>query len=415
MTSTLLVRACPVCGGHTGEPLRRERFVLIDGHPLGDGYEVVCCDRCGMVYAETSVPQAAYDRFYAELSKYADTQTGTGGGESVEDRARLREMASDLARFVETDGRIVDVGCANGGLLRELVGAGYADVVGVDPSPVCVRHARAVAGARAYEGSLFALPPEVTDADLVILSHVLEHVQDVPGAIAAVRGRLSPRGRLYVEVPDAIRYAQCLTAPFQDFNTEHINHFSLACLTTLLERNGFTAVASGTRDLEAAPGVPYPAAWVVAAQRMPNAVAAPETPVRRDPALRDAILRYIAASEALLARIDGRLAELVAVGDPILVWGVGETTKKLLATSSLGRANIAAFVDSNALYHGKRLHGVPILPPAALHDFPFPVLVGSLVNATSIARAIEHLQLSNAVVTLAGSPSPLHPSPYARP
>lgn len=405
-----LARTCPVCGGRIGELLRRERFVLMDGHPLGDGYDVVCCVHCGMVYADTDVPQAEYDRFYAELSKYADAHTGTGGGESEDDLARLRAMATDLARLVDRSGRVVDVGCANGGLLRELAAAGFTDVAGVDPSRACVAQARTVAGAQAYVGTLFALPPEVDGVDLIVLSHVLEHVQDVAGAVAAVRDRLAPGGHLYVEVPDAMRYAQCLTAPFQDFNTEHINHFSLPCLTTLLERGGFRVAACGTRDLQAAPNVPYPAAWVLAERRPEREGAPGDEPVRPDRALREAIRTYIAASGALLARIDRRLAGLVASGEPIVVWGVGETTKKLLAASSLGDANIAAFADSNALYHGRRLRGAPIVPPTALRTLPYPILVGSLVNAAAIERAIRRLALPNPVVTLADPRPPQPPA-----
>ena len=37
---------------------------------------------------------------------------------------------------------------------------------------------------------------------------------------------LKTDGLLYVEVPDAVAYTEYLYAPFQDFNTEHINHFS---------------------------------------------------------------------------------------------------------------------------------------------------------------------------------------------
>jgi len=31
---------------------------------------------------------------------------------------------------------------------------------------------------------------------------------------------------VYIEVPDAARYIDFLYSPFQDFNTEHINHLS---------------------------------------------------------------------------------------------------------------------------------------------------------------------------------------------
>ena len=36
---------------------------------------------------------------------------------------------------------------------------------------------------------------------------------------------LKTNGVLYIEVPDATAYVEFLYSPFQDFNTEHINHF----------------------------------------------------------------------------------------------------------------------------------------------------------------------------------------------
>ena len=67
-------RPCPLCR-HTGvEVLHTQHFVLPDRHPLEAGYDVVCCGRCGFVYADTDVPQAAYDAYYAELSKYEDRE-----------------------------------------------------------------------------------------------------------------------------------------------------------------------------------------------------------------------------------------------------------------------------------------------------------------------------------------------------
>ena len=57
-------------------------------------------------------------------------------------------------------------------------------------------------------------------------------------AIANLRALLQEGGLLYVEVPDARRYAEQVNAPSQDFNCEHINHFSLQCLHNAFARHG---------------------------------------------------------------------------------------------------------------------------------------------------------------------------------
>src|SRR5207244_9349160 len=107
---------------------------------------------------------------------------------------------------------------------------------GVDPSPRCAATAEAQAGATGLVGSLFALPEGAGEADAVVLSHVLEHVQELRRGVAEARRLLRPGGLLYAEVPDATRYAECLAAPFQDFNTDHVNHFGPASLAGPLAR-----------------------------------------------------------------------------------------------------------------------------------------------------------------------------------
>ena len=101
------------------------RFALPDAHPLTDKYDVVCCERCGFVYADTRSTQADYDSYYADLSKYSDTVTATGAGAQGFDRARLEDTAKTLAAHVrDRNALIVDVGCANGGLLSALAELG---------------------------------------------------------------------------------------------------------------------------------------------------------------------------------------------------------------------------------------------------------------------------------------------------
>jgi uncharacterized Zn finger protein len=74
------IRKCPICQEENGEILHTQKFVLPEGHPLSNGYDILCCDRCGFVYADTTVSQKDYDIFYAKLSKYEDKKTATGGG-----------------------------------------------------------------------------------------------------------------------------------------------------------------------------------------------------------------------------------------------------------------------------------------------------------------------------------------------
>jgi SAM-dependent methyltransferase len=394
------MRPCPLCLGTRAETLHLQPFVLPEGHPLGGGYDVVCCEQCGFVYADTRVTQAEYDAYYARLSKYEDARTGTGGGEQAWDDARLAATAETIARHVPArDTKIVDIGCANGGLLRHLGRLGFSPLVGVDPSPRCAASTDALPGAVGRVGTLFSLPTEAGEAGALVLSHVLEHLQDVRGGLAAARGLLRPSGLVYVEVPDATRYADCLAAPFQDFNTEHVNHFGPASLAGLLAREGFEPLAVRRKTIEAAPGIPYPAVYGVGRLRADTTDAADG----RDDDLRPAVQAYISRSTALMQRLDDGLAALAARRTAIVVWGVGQLTFKLLAMTRLRDVPVRAFLDTNPAYHGMTLRGAPILAPEAVSGFDEPVLVATMLHAGAIETRLRALGAANPVVRLSAA------------
>ena len=391
-----LLRRCDVCDGARGEVLHAPRFVLPDEDPLPRGYDVVACERCGFVFADTPAAQDVYDAYYALRSKYESATVGTGGGSSTEDRARLADVASLLAASAPwRDRRVCDLGCANGGLLGALREAGFTRVDGVDPSAGCAATTRSL-GFAARQGGLCAGAVDADDpVHLLCVSHVLEHVRDLRGAVASLRARIAADGLLYAEVPDAAAYADHLRAPFQEFNTEHVDHFTEATLTSLLARGGFVRVASGRKVFDGGGGVPVPAAWVLA--RRGDVDAEPAAPAHDG----DGVTRvrsYVARSAAMLAHLDAQLAP--HVGAPMQVWGTGQLLFKLLAETCLARATIVAFLDGNAKLHGSTLRGVSVHAPAEAVP-GVPILAASTLHGRAIEAAARRLGLRNDVIVLA--------------
>ena len=394
-------RACPICGGRRVERLHTQHFVLPEAHPLPGAYDVVCCTACGFVYADTVVGQPEYDAYYARNAKYADVHTVTGGGDLPWDDARLRHTARTIAAHVASRGGLaVDVGCGNGGLLKWLAREGFTRLAGVDPSAECARAVERVAGVRGRVGWLSQLPADVLGAELGILSHVLEHVLDLRAAAAALARLVRVGGRAYVEVPDATRFHAFLAAPFQDFNVEHINHFSPAALGNVLGAAGFAVEATGRTVIAASADVAYPALWAVAEHT------GQATPPVFDAELRPAIVRYIAASRALVAELDARLRAQLGDAREVVVWGTGQTVRQLLSTTCLADARIVAFADGNAAHQGERLVGAPVLAPEALAALPpYPLVVGSVVSQSEVVARAGALGLRNPLVLLAPQPA----------
>ena len=390
-------RLCPVCGKEEVEILHHQKFALPEDHPLPKDFDVVACPDCGFTYADTIGSTADYDDYYSRFSKYEDQETSTGGGGNEKDLERLEQTSDAIAaQMTNLSAKIVDIGCANGGLLGSLKARGFTDLLGIDPSLACVKNTRQIYGVSALQGWLNALPHEILGADLVIVSHVFEHVLDLKKAVVKVAEVLSSNGIFYIEVPDAARYAECLVAPFQDFNIEHINHFSASSLINLLSACGFEPLLVDTKTLEASEGMPYPALFgffrrsIEVIQR---------TNWVYEEGFREAIDSYIRRSTAQIQDIESKICEVV--NDQIFVWGTGQLTLKLLAETSLKNANIIAFIDSNPVNQGKRLLGKPICDPSFLKNSSAPILIASLLHSANITIQIrEKLNLSNPIIKL---------------
>src|SRR6476620_3431290 len=69
--------------------------------------------------------------------------------------------------------------------------------------------------------------------------------------------------------------------------------------------------------------------------------------------------RYLAQCKEADRHLTTAIDALVDSRRPILVWGVGTHTGRLMSTSRLAEADIVAFIESNSRYHGRTLHGRP--------------------------------------------------------
>jgi 2-polyprenyl-3-methyl-5-hydroxy-6-metoxy-1,4-benzoquinol methylase len=415
----VLMRPCPVCESQIGRTLHVQRFAVIDEFGSQEEVDIVACGRCGMVFSDLETDQDALDRSYEERSKYADMSlyaqddglVGEQDGEAPDpspdateapfDLDRLQETATWLSEWFDDRGlRVLDAGCATGSLLGFLGAQGWQHLVGLDPSPMAAVAARRVYGVEAHAASFLDPPATIGQFDLVILSHVLEHLVEVQSAVGSMLELTKPGGNIYLEVPDAERYVDHLIAPVHDFNSEHVNHFSGRLLDLLMRRRGFESVTLGRKVVEIAPDRPYPAVFGV--WRRPDEPSR-ATAVTLDEGLADAIEQYVAESANLMGRIDQHLRDELSGHGEVVVWGAGNLVMKLLTDTVLGAKDVVAVVDGSPQRQGLHLAGVRIVSPTALDRTEPPIVVASLHHDEAIVRAIvDEIGLPNPVVTLAG-------------
>ena len=225
--------ACAICGVDDARVLsRRARW--------GQRVTTVVCRRCGLVYASPRPEREQLARFYREhiYTQYIDAS----GRFQERLLAASRTQARDTFEyFVGRAGqrlagaRVLEIGCGLGDFLV-LARQADARVLGLElegPYADFAEKHHDLSIARGRVEDLETAAP----FDVIALFHVVEHLEDPVGVLAALRPRLAAGGRLFIEVPD---FMGPWRIPFTEFlRLEHLYNFSSETLRGVLARAGF--------------------------------------------------------------------------------------------------------------------------------------------------------------------------------
>ncbi|HEX3408124.1 MAG TPA: class I SAM-dependent methyltransferase [Caulobacteraceae bacterium] len=279
--------------------------------------------------------------------------------------ARLRSQIDFFAAYAPAGAAILEIGCATGELAAEArarLDIGRYEAIELSPAAeqaeprVDMLHRRPLT-------ALAADGVAVGPFDVVIISHVLEHIEAAGDELAAIRKVLAPNGALFVEVPNR---SGNRSLPFDD-NRSHIHFFSAASLVRLLANHGFEA-------LDVATGA------------------------RLDDRYADS-LRVVARPFAPPAMAPRLLSERIDTGMRVVVWGAGSLADELLA-NFLAPDQIDFFIDRNPAKVGGRVLGRPVKGPDALGTTPHTILINSIDFADSIAADIAALGTAHRIVRI---------------
>lgn len=173
--------------------------------------------------------------------------------------AIARSMVGRLRRRAEfgylddlAPGRVLDVGCGDGSWLAHMRGLGWR-AEGQETDAQAARYARDRHGLTVHEGELRALALPAASYDAVMLSHVIEHVYDPAGLLAACRRLLKPGGKLVALTPNAASFGHrtfgsswvALDPP------RHLQVFAPRTLAAAAERAGLPAFQVWTSPVRA--------------------------------------------------------------------------------------------------------------------------------------------------------------------
>ena len=132
----------------------------------------------------------------------------------------------------------LEVGCGAGGILHYFRGHGCR-VKGIDLGESYIEYGRNLYDLDLSVGTINNLNLDGTP-DLIIYSHVLEHILTPNGELRKVHHILPDTGLLYIEVPGVKNLLNSYEMDFlRLLQNAHVYHFTLRSLNNLLIRSGF--------------------------------------------------------------------------------------------------------------------------------------------------------------------------------
>lgn len=192
---TRTLEHCLACGGRELRPL------AMVYHFMGRRFPAAECRRCGMRFLAVQPAGATLERMYSAEYFETDFRCGRSDAAAGDEAAFRSENDGLLDRFEPYRGsaRLLDVGCAEGLLVKRAVERGWR-AEGVELSPDAVARGRAM-GLTIHQGTLESVSIADASQDVVYMGDVLEHVPDCRATVAHVARVLVPGGHLILRGP----------------------------------------------------------------------------------------------------------------------------------------------------------------------------------------------------------------------
>ncbi len=211
---------CSVCGNAHQNRLFEAREMMFG---TGDRFRYLDCGACGCVqlldvpadlspfypadyysFAPPVAPKSARKRRMKYLrDHYAATGKGWLGRWLMQHVMGPHPALQSLAPLrLSTRAAVLDVGCGQGNLLRDMQGIGFVNLLGADPF---------LAEELRYESGLTILKKALPDVpgqfDLVMMHHAFEHMAEPQAVMQPLADHLRPGGTALLRIPVADSWA----------------------------------------------------------------------------------------------------------------------------------------------------------------------------------------------------------------
>ena len=226
----------------------KEDLVLSMRDRRGFKVRTVLCMNCGLIRADPRISEETVDIFYEKYYRNLVPLVHNEIGENLISATYNKEKkhGKKVLEFIKRNtllknGLTFDFGAGTGGMLKIFENAGF-EIFGVDLNETFLNYGLKK-GLNLKKGSIDELKNYSKKANLIIASHILEHLHSLDKYLRKLWECLEDEGYLYVELPGFYNVHRTFKNFLPFFLIEHFYYFTLSTLSKVLGENGFKLIA----------------------------------------------------------------------------------------------------------------------------------------------------------------------------
>lgn len=224
---------CPICNSTNGKTLSlNDRY--------GFAFNQIICE-CGLVYANPRYDKDSYKDFYT--NHYYNLYGMLDAHEYFDQEEKQGKSIFDFIVHALPDSKdikILEVGSGAGGILSYFRNLGYKNLRGLEYDRKYIKFSREK-GLNITFGNIFEISNE-DKFDLIIYSHVFEHLLDLEKELNEIKKKLNKNGILYIEVPSILKLKDYYYDIGQFIQNAHTYNFTKNSLKNITGKHGFSVI-----------------------------------------------------------------------------------------------------------------------------------------------------------------------------